>query len=156
MIMMIRAEKEHPIYLCINKMYPTKKEILENPPNNIKDDILILEEWKSINYKGWKEKKTIDKHEALYNLINELSKMHGHHCEIQNTDEENYYDNEKHTINISKNNPSIISALHEFGHHLYGESELKACSYSIWLYKLVFPKMYAKMNFEGHLLKMKK
>lgn len=132
--------------------YPTKKEILENPPNNIKEDTLILDEWKYKNYKGWKEKDVKTKHEALYNLIHQLSRLHGHPCNVTTIDEENYYDTETHTINISKSKPSIISALHEFGHHMYGESELKACSYSIWVYKLIFPKMYKKMKFEGHLL----
>lgn len=134
-------------------MYPTKDEILANPPGNIVEDTEILEEWKTKYYKGWKEKTIEEKHKALKELVNNLSRLRSHPCKIQTNDEENYYLPDSHTINISKSKPSIISTLHEFGHHMYGESELKACGYSIWMYKIVFPKMYKKMKFEGHLLK---
>jgi len=134
-------------------MYPTKEEILANPPKNIKKDILILEEWKEEFYKGWKEKTTEEKHKALYELIKRLSQLHKKPCLITNKDNENYYEPENTRINISNDKPSIVSSLHEFGHHLYGESELKACCYSIWMYKIAFPQMYKKMKFEGHELK---
>jgi len=39
-------------------IYPTKEEILENPPEGINEDILILGEWKEKHYNKWKEKTT--------------------------------------------------------------------------------------------------
>jgi len=57
------------------------------------------------------------------------------------------------TIYLSDNNPSIISALHEFGHYLYGKSELKACRFSVHLFKEIFPIAYKKLKWEGHMLK---
>lgn len=48
--------------------------------------------------------------------------------------------------------PSILSALHELGHHLYGESELDACRFSVHLFKEEFPKSFAKLTWKGHQL----
>ncbi len=48
--------------------------------------------------------------------------------------------------------PSIISALHELGHHLFGKSELKACRFSIHLFKYAFPKSFAKLKWKNHML----
>jgi len=134
-------------------IYPTKEEILENPPEGINEDILILGEWKEKHYNKWKEKTTEYKHNALYELITSLCKLYDNPCCITTEEERNYYLQETRTINISKSKPSIISALHEFAHHILGESELKACSYSVWMYKIAFPKMFTKMKFDGHLLK---
>lgn len=129
--------------------YPTKDQILSTSPGNIKEDIAIVSEWKSLNYKGWKDKTIKEKHQGLIRLIQELSLLHGHPCNIQiNTSD--YYDPETHTININDTKPSIVSALHEFGHHMFGESELKACSYSVWIFKTVFPKVFSQLKFEGH------
>ena len=50
--------------------------------------------------------------------------------------------------------PSIISALHEYGHHLLGSDELQACIFSISLFRIVFPKAYEKLNWNGHMLRM--
>ena len=54
-----------------------------------------------------------------------------------------------------KDKPSILTSLHEFGHHLYGASELTACSYSICMYIKVFPEIYEKMTWQNHLLILK-
>jgi len=56
-------------------------------------------------------------------------------------------------IYLSANSPSIISALHEFGHYKYGRSELKACRFSVHLFKEIFPIAYKKLKWEGHMLK---
>ena len=50
-----------------NKQYPTKEEILKNPPKNIGKDITKLCDWKDKHYKGWKEKDTNQKMMALKN-----------------------------------------------------------------------------------------
>jgi hypothetical protein len=48
--------------------------------------------------------------------------------------------------------PSIISSLHEFGHHLYGSSELLACVFSVNHFKEAFPIAYKKLKWKGHML----
>lgn len=133
--------------------YPTKEEILSNPPSNIETDIRILAEWKEENYKDWKNKTLNMKWKALEELLQELAKHYSHPCKIEVNDSRNYYDPNTQTINLSDEKPSIISSLHEFGHHLYGESELKACSYSVWMFKTVFPKVFKKIKWEGHMIR---
>lgn len=136
-------------------MYPTKEEILapENTPENIAADIEILCDWKDRNYKRWKDKSANNKLLCLEQLISKLVIHYSHPCRIGTADEPKYDPNTQ-TIFISNTKPSILSTLHEFGHHLYGESELKACAYSVWMFKMVFPKVYTKMKWDGHMLKM--
>lgn len=133
--------------------YPTKQQILENPPGNIIPDIEILYEWKEAFYKGWKEKPIEFKFMALEELINKLGQHYAHPCN-RKLAESYSYDPNTQTIIMNKEKPSIISTLHEFGHHLHGESELKACSYSVWMFKTVFPQVFKRMVWEGHLLKI--
>lgn len=134
-------------------LYPTKEEILANPPKNIKEDIMVLCDWKDENYKSWKEKSINQKLMALEDLIVSLCKIHKKPCRITAVEDRYFYDPNNKTINLSLNKPSIISTLHEFGHHIYGSSELKACAYSVWMFKMVFPKIFAKLEFKGHLIK---
>lgn len=61
------------------------------------------------------------------------------------------YQGATQTIFINKT-LSIISALHELGHHLHGSSELLACSLSVHLFKAAFPKAFAKLEWKGHML----
>lgn len=56
-------------------------------------------------------------------------------------------------LNSSRKTLSIITVLHELGHHFYGESELQACRFSVWLFRAAFPNAYAKLEWEGHTLK---
>lgn len=51
-----------------------------------------------------------------------------------------------------KGNQSIITALHELGHHIFGSNELKACVFSISLFKIVFPKAYTRLKWNNHIL----
>lgn len=48
---------------------------------------------------------------------------------------------------------SILSTLHEFSHHLHGESELEACKWSVHLFKAAFPKTFEKLKWDGHMLR---
>lgn len=135
--------------------YPTKEEILRTPPeyiqNDIKKDTISLVEWKEGNYKGWKEKNANQKYESLKIMIEGLSSNH-EKCTIGEA-ERHYYDPNTKTLHLNIKKPSIISALHEYGHHLYGPSEKDACIYSVWMFKIVFPRVFKEMDFDGHLLK---
>lgn len=62
----------------------------------------------------------------------------------------NFQDNE---IMLDHNHASVVSTLHEFGHYLMGDSELEACRFSVWLFAEAFPGSYAKLHFDGHMLK---
>jgi hypothetical protein len=50
---------------------------------------------------------------------------------------------------------SVVVFLHEYGHAL-GKNEVKTCTWSINLFRLCFPKSYAKLEPKGHLLYKKK
>lgn len=49
--------------------------------------------------------------------------------------------------------PSIITTMHEYGHALYGDDELKACAYSIHLFKKCFPLAWEQLEWDGHVLR---
>lgn len=59
-----------------------------------------------------------------------------------------------YTIIMDGNRASIISALHELGHALYGTSEVDACAFSIKLFAKVFPTEYSKLEWHGHMLRL--
>jgi hypothetical protein len=62
------------------------------------------------------------------------------------------YNPKNQTIFINEST-SIISLLHEFAHHRFGSNELKACRWSVWLFKKTFPKAFQKLKWKGHMLK---
>ena len=114
-----------------------------------------LRKWRK---EEWKLVRTLDeesKFKALHSLINTLADVMGkgpiqveYHPDLYSF----RYIPETKTICVNKT-LSIISTLHEFGHHLYGKSELKACRFSVWLFKSAFPKTYRKLKWKGHMLK---
>ena len=55
-------------------------------------------------------------------------------------------------IELNMNKLSIITTLHELYHYLYGGSELEACRFSVWLFREAFPKAYARLVWDGHML----
>jgi len=57
------------------------------------------------------------------------------------------------TKTISLRNLSLVSALHELAHHLYGVSERTACRWSVWLFYKTYPEQFEHCRFEGHMLK---
>lgn len=90
---------------------------------------------------------------VLINALNDSNAFGGDDVWIEADAGEYAYRPSDQTIMLDHNRPSIISALHELGHHLYGDSELQACRFSVWLFKEAFPKSYAKLRWEGHMLK---
>jgi hypothetical protein len=47
---------------------------------------------------------------------------------------------------------SVVTFLHEYAHALFGPSEQAACSWSVNLYRRIFPRSAARMSSEGHLI----
>lgn len=137
--------------------YPNKEEILlrikHHPPNKI--DTTSITDWKKTYYSHrWKKATTKEKQEAIQILLrllwytyippNPPPKV------IWLPLDSWSYSPETHII--TGTNPSIISALHELGHAIYGESELQACAYSTALFQTCFPKEYGRLTWEGHML----
>ena len=140
--------------------YPTIKEILKEKQYFNKEEISSIILWKTLWYKNWKKKSKKYQIKALKELIKEMSINEDYDPEYpedfefpiiteSNQYSYNYWDNE---IEIDKSHPSIISTLHEIGHSLHGNSEHKACRWSIQLFKRCFNHSFKKLKFKGHLL----
>lgn len=48
---------------------------------------------------------------------------------------------------------SAVTMLHETGHALFGKSERKACRWSLNLFRRCFPRSWARLRFEGHVVR---
>jgi hypothetical protein len=130
--------------------YPTKEEILAVSPAFSKEIIKAAIEMK----RSWIENR--DDHEmrfrAIYDFLHKASVIYGKPEILVSRRGEYFYAPDSHLIAIG-DKLSIISSLHELGHHLLGSSELEACRFSVHLFKQVFPKAYAKLTWDGHMLK---
>lgn len=133
-------------------MYPTRQQILKKKPRFRRGDIEITNLWKTISMKGWKNQKKWVKMEKIGLLIEALSAIHHKPSPRILLNTMYYWDQEDQTIHLDRNNPSIISALHELAHYFYGSSELRACRWSVWLFKTCFPSDFLKLNWRGHML----
>lgn len=127
--------------------YPTAKQVMSDPVDFRVKTLEIMHEWKKEHLKGWKEKDIGTKFVVLGFLIEMLGDTYDKPVKGFIASDHYAYDPEEQTILYDVSHPSIISTLHEFGHHLYGRSELKACRWSIWLFKTVFPKTWETLEF---------
>lgn len=154
--------------------YPTKEQILSREVKigpQIINDVL---KWKKDYYKGWKDRTKVDKMTKIRALILQISlnyydnyseedflnngwKVNGYRLKVETGPGyedccETNHNEKRYTIYLDENNPSIITAFHELAHAIYGGSELKACRWSIWLFKNTFPKSYGKLKWRNHML----
>lgn len=132
--------------------YPTQEEILAAKPKFKKGTTTIVKKWKKENIKEWKYKSNEEKIKLLKKLIKSLEDIYEKPVKEVITNYDDMYDEKEQTIYLNKTKPSIISTLHEFAHHILGHSELKACMWSIWLFKECFPGLYNNLKWEKHLL----
>lgn len=134
--------------------YPTKEEILSGlmePDERVKE---IVRDWKHTHYGGWAEKNRYLQFDAISELLTDLAHDHDPENRLKVSFDRagwRYYPAFQ-TIVGDYESPSIISALHELGHHFYGSSELLACRYSVGLFKECFPASYGKLVWKGHML----
>lgn len=135
--------------------YPTKDEILANLYIPTDEELRLIADWKREYYIGWGKKPKTNKIFALWELAFELSYPKPP-LDIQFTKAPWSYNLATQSINGSQNNLSIISLLHELGHHINIKGgELWACQYSIGIFKKCFPLSYKKLIWHGHTLKSK-
>jgi len=124
--------------------YPTKEYILSHPIRH-KREVVVC-------FKKWKEKNKIRKYQQIKWLLHQLAKIYNVPISVKfDKNQLPHYNTQTKIISLKNN--SIITALHEFGHHLYGPSEAKACRWSIWLFLKIFPKALIHLSWEGHQLK---
>jgi len=135
-------------------IYPSKKEILNNLIETDKTLIKIFRGWMATSWKKAKNKSEKQKFLALKELI-QVFAIHLESpvlVEYKPSIASCCYSPSKKTIFLN-NSLSIISSMHELGHHLLGESELLACTWSLSYFIEAFPKSYAKLHWDGHLLR---
>lgn len=130
--------------------YPTKDFILNNPIKHKKETIQAIIAWRNLN------KNKPKKYNQIKQLIHILAKVYNKPIQVMfvTNSPSSYYDPNSETIYLVNN--SIITALHEFAHHLYGSSESIACRWSIWLFTKAYPEAFQNLVWEGHMLKRKK
>lgn len=133
-------------------MYPTKEQILERPVKFRKEILDTIRSWK-VEYYTKGKWQTGNKNDAIRMLLKKLSDAYNKPVELSmGTGTEPSYSPIESLITLDSTRPSIISALHEFGHHLKGHSELQACRWSVWLFIKCFPKSYEKLEWREHML----
>jgi len=133
--------------------YPTPETILAKE-HLFKPELLrLVREWKREFFPGWKDKAPLARFEALEVLIHRMADFYGKPVYTKPCGSGDCYFPGERTIYIQ--GKSIITALHEFAHHIFGASETKACRWSVWLFKKVFPKSFEKLHFVGHMLVQK-
>lgn len=135
-------------------MYPKKEEILRDPPKISQETIDIVIEWKKTFMRKWRKSTNAEKINALNKLLYCIQIMENSGMPIAKNKQTTCYkySRKKQTIYHNKNNPSIISSLHELAHHLFGKNELNACRWSIHLFKITFPSAFEKLRWQDHLL----
>jgi len=130
--------------------YPTPGEILAKEPIEFAFFTERLQTWRDKHFAHWKSRDSEDQIMALVALVHIMCEgdppgvdpEHGRYA----------YLHEEAIIFLDPSNPSILSTLHEIGHHQLGRSELEACRFAVWLFRAVFPTSYEKLRWEGHLL----
>lgn len=135
----------------MDNRYPTSEEIMDKKLIFKKATIKELRLFK----KFWRKEKDKDneiKFKMLETLIKKLGEIYGKPVKITYKPEipSCCYNQLTKTITMNKS-LSIISALHEFSHHIYGPSELQACRWSLQLFRTVFPKAYNKLEWNRHM-----
>lgn len=141
--------------------YPTKEQILAHietldTQKIPKRAIELTRNWKIKHFSGkWAKSSADEKKRALTVLIHTIYSEFLEKPLFFSWDDNDYwyYRHDENRINGSSESISIISALHELGHAFYGSSELHACSFSVHVFKSVFPKQYDKLTWDGHMLK---
>lgn len=127
---------------------------------DIFDGIAPLTLWKDENYdKKWREKLLVEKIDSLvrltYRIYYQLQPGKNTKVLYVKVADRYAFHPATNTIILDKNRASILSTLHEIGHAIHGESELEACAFSVKLFARVFTKEYAKLEWQGHMLRLK-
>lgn len=138
-----------------NGKYPTKEEILDNLYEINDITFKAVRKWKRSYFNGkWKTTDEITKFHCLQELIGMICESINTEMPILSMHQGGWcYDPNNKTIYGEIGRPSIISTLHELGHHIFGASELQACSFSTSIFITCFPQSYKNLIWDGHMLK---
>lgn len=140
-------------------MYPTKEQIMQRPyPKHRPEVLSYVKQWKREQWIPAKRGSREDRINAVGNLILDINNLcyterdGEFHVIHEEGSRSSYYLPSVRTV-VLVGEPSIITALHELAHHLFGRSELKACRWSVHLFRKTFPRAFARLRWEGHMLR---
>jgi hypothetical protein len=132
--------------------YPTKEEILRREPK-LRDGVMNnVNAWKRLVWANRDLPRMGGDEAALKSLLRIMNIAYDKLVTVEFLPQLStcYYQPKEHRILM--NSHSIISLLHEYGHAIYGASELYACRFSVHIFKNLFPRAYAKLEWNGHML----
>lgn len=138
-------------------MYPTKEEILANLRPLDKRTVLAMRFFKDTFYVSWRIQSNNLKLLSLKALVDsicilmeeEVPDVKISHFGYSYLEED--VDEGKNAVIYLGPEASILSTLHELGHHLYGPSELDAQVFAVSCYKIINPTLKG-LQWKGHLL----
>jgi len=138
----------------VNPGYPTQAEIMERPPTHKPEVIAFFKQWKRST---WKEARAAGTEGARYSaltiLVQGIAEIYRRPVEVGiNTELASACYVPMQNKIVFNSRLSVITALHELSHHLFGTSEKKACRWSVHLFKKVFPRAFAQLEWQGHML----
>jgi len=146
------TEPREILTTLINNTYPTPEEIMAEPALEYPDVVIdLITIWKSNSFRQWESLPLNKRLKALRFLIKEIAALYNYPVNVEFSTCYSYNPRGK-KAKLDKTRASIISALHELGHHLEGPSELKACRWSVHLFKKAFPKQFNNLVWKGHTL----
>lgn len=134
-------------------VYPTRDEIIGGAtPTHKPEVVALVHTWKKEHWMPTDRHGTPnEKMESIFSMIRQVATIYQKPVTTQfNPNQPSHYEPGGQTINLNK--PSIITALHELAHHLFGSSETKACRWSVWLFKKTFPTAFSRLVWDGHCL----
>lgn len=139
------------------KKYPTSNEIMTPEISFKNNTIKTVLEWKHQYFPKWSTRPKPNQLDALEELVKKLCGVYGETVTINKQGDFFCFIPKDNTLCLDKNNPSIVSTLHEFRHKINGYDETSACRWSVQLFKKCFPNSFDKLEFAkgSHLLKRK-
>jgi hypothetical protein len=133
--------------MAINRnRHPTARKILARPIRLKPAAVRALRQWKA-SHKG--RLRSVD---ALDALLQTLAGIYRKPVNVAFGGVSCYWHGSR-LIMLDRRRLSITTALHEFAHHAFGGSELKACRWSIALFGRAFPRSLRACEIKGHYLR---
>lgn len=136
--------------------YPSKEEVMGETPTHKPAVIKLVKNWKKEVWFPLRGTEPTDEQKflALKTLLQRIAvEIYQKPVEVDYQPSINSacYNPINNRISLNKS-LSIITALHELAHHLFGRSETKACRWSVHLFKKTFPKAFSQLEWKGHML----
>lgn len=129
---------------------PAQIEAYAGEEVQFSDDLIAtVMKWKKEVWYPFKRNGVFGKLFAISVLIDTFNEFYGKNVKLD-IGPDCYQPDRDRILLVS---PSVITGMHEYGHALYGEDELKACAYSIHLFKRCFPIAYEQLEWDGHVLR---